>query len=216
MTEEYLIYFAKLIENEIGIIYENSNFFQLKNRLEQIAKALGFATVQDLYQSARVTQTTQMKQLLLDVATNNETSFFRDPKLFDALSATLLPRLLSQKSLDKSTDNSAINTLRIWSGACSSGQEAYSLAILLCELNALATTHVEIVCTDISSRTLERAKEGRYSALEVARGLSPQLLKKYFSTNVSSDMGQHGSQNASNDSSGDWRVGERTSRYDSI
>ena len=180
MAEEYLIYFARMIENEIGIIYSDSNFFQLQNRLEQIAKTLGHETVQELYQSVRLAPNHQMKQLLLDVATNNETSFFRDPKIFHALQSTIFPKFLKEKTVVKTAENSLGNNLRIWSGACSSGQEAYSLGMILSELNAPSITPVEIVCTDISTRALEKATQATYSSLEVSRGLSPELKAKYF------------------------------------
>ena len=114
----------------------------------------------------------QLKQCLLDRATNNETSFFRDPKVFAAITKHILPNL--------ATGRSAL-PLRIWSAASSFGQEPYTLAMTCRELQAtLPTLKAEIVATDISERALKRAAAGLYSQLEVQRGLPAKYMVKYF------------------------------------
>jgi chemotaxis protein methyltransferase CheR len=175
--EAILSFFAKFIESELGIIYAEHNYFQLQNRLEEIAKLLNFDGIEDLYAQAQQKISGEFRQLLLDVATNNETSFFRDPKLFTAIESLLLSQFKGQ--------NKRPQRLSIWSAASSSGQEALSTAMLLAEFNEKSGENIQfsISGTDISERVLNRAKTGQYSQLEVQRGLSAPLLNKYFKKN---------------------------------
>lgn len=167
-------FFAKYIERELGIIYSDFNQFQLQNRLEEITKILGLADGEALYQLAQLPLAPTVRQLLLDTATNNETSFFRDPRLFRAVENLIVPPLLQKAQGGPSA--------RVWCAACSTGQEPYSLAMMIhgqaekLKLNP----NLEIVATDISQRVLERARRGRYSQLEVQRGLPSPLLVKHF------------------------------------
>lgn len=177
MQPEILTFFAKYIETELGIVYADHNYFQLQNRLEEIAKLLSVESVERLYQNAKAGIQGQFKQLLLDLATNNETSFFRDPKVFRAFENVVLPTFLSQ--------NPANSEFRVWSAASSTGQEALSIAMLMNEWNAKNGNRIplSITATDISERILARAKEAQYSQLEVQRGLQASYLIKYFKKN---------------------------------
>jgi chemotaxis protein methyltransferase CheR len=110
---------------------------------------------------------------VVDALTINETSFFRDAHPFEALRTHILPELIEKRR--------ASRTLRIWCAACSSGQEPYSVALTIKEhFPELAGWRVELVGTDLSPTMLDRAREGRYSRLEVNRGLPARLLVKYF------------------------------------
>ncbi|MGZ3768343.1 MAG: CheR family methyltransferase [Bdellovibrio sp.] len=171
---EILKFFAAYIEKELGIIYAEHNFFQLHNRLEEIAKLKGVAGIEQLYDILKDGMSGQTKQLLLDLATNNETSFFRDPKIFRAIESIFL------NNLDEVVGEGG--NLRIWSAASSTGQEALSVAILINEFSAKNNKNVafSIVGTDISERVLIRAKQAEYSQLEVQRGLPVPFLIKYF------------------------------------
>jgi chemotaxis protein methyltransferase CheR len=154
----------------LSIQYSKDNSFQLRNRLEEIAKLLGEPSPEDLYQRAkRQGIGGSFQQLLLDLATNNEPSFFRDPRVFRALEEAWIRPQVERKSK---------SPLRIWSAASSTGQEALSLA--MCVMESAPGLQFEIIATDISDRVLERAREGSYSQLEVQRGLSTALLLKYF------------------------------------
>lgn len=166
---EVFQFFAKYIERELGIVYAEHNFFQLQNRLEEITKQLNLKTIDELYILAKKGIDGQFKQLLLDRATNNETSFFRDPRVFFAIEKLVSEHLANQN-------------LRIWSAASSTGQEAISTAVLIEELSAKLKKNISysILGTDISERVLQKAKSGLYSQLEVQRGLSAELLNKYF------------------------------------
>jgi len=171
----HLNFFASFIEKELGIVYEAANYYQLESRLKEICKNLEIEDVATLYSKAQAQGITgNFKQMLLDVATNNETSFFRDPKVFKCIEDYLIPELKK--------NNPATIVFRIWSAASSFGQEPYTLAMLLNEMKAKdpSLPNFEIWTTDISKAALERAKTGRYSQLEVQRGLPPLLLIKYF------------------------------------
>ena len=169
-----LAFFAKYIETELGIVYAEHNYFQLQNRLEEIAKLQGAAGIDKLYEQAQKGITGAFKQLLLDIATNNETSFFRDPKIFKAIETVVLKAFLENKfKADK---------LNIWSAASSTGQEALSTAMAIKEYNLKNNTSIRfsIIGTDISERVLARAKSASYSQLEIQRGLPAPYLIKYF------------------------------------
>lgn len=172
--EEILGFFSRYIEKEIGIIYSSHNHFQLSNRLEEICKLSGVATIQDLYQQAQKGIHGSFKQLLLDVATNNETSFYRDPKVFKALETTF------QQMLEQKRDP---GPLKIWSAACSTGQEPLTLAMILSELSEKRRQTIEysMLATDICERALQKARRTTYTQLEVQRGLGAMQLIKYFS-----------------------------------
>ncbi len=168
-----LPFFAKYIYDQLGIVYAEHNYFQLRNRLEEIAKLLGASGVEELHSRAQRSIDGQFKQLLLDIATNNETSFFRDPKVFQAIRSTLLDSRISAK---------VSTPLRIWSAASSSGQEALSVSIMIKEWSEQNKVPIDfkITATDISSRILEKARKAEYSQLEIQRGLSAPLMVKYF------------------------------------
>lgn len=174
MNPSQLKYFADLIQKEIGIIYSDATFFQLEKRLIDIAKVLNLADVGELYALAQRGLGGTAKQVLLDVATNNETSFYRDPKAFRLIENHIIPHLVAV--------NPGVPVLRIWCAASSFGQEPYSLAILLREMaeKNVSLPRMEILATDISEAALARAKEAKYTQLEVQRGLSAVSLVKYF------------------------------------
>lgn len=173
LNESVVVFFAKYIEKELGIVYSEHNYFQLETRLEEIAKALSVESPAALFEQAQQGITGQFKQLLLDVATNNETSFFRDPKIFQAIETGILAVLKSASASQK---------LRIWSAASSTGQEALSVAMLIREWNEKMGTKIdfEILGTDISERALAKARAASYSLLEVQRGLDSRMLATYF------------------------------------
>ena len=174
MSPEIILFFAQYIEKELGIVYAESNYYQLQNRLEEITRILGLGAPADLHALAKKGLSGDARQLVLDIATNNETSFFRDPKIFKAISTKILPEIIAKAP--------AHRPIRIWSAASSFGQEPYTLAMIAHELckDPITLRRFEITATDISSRALDRAKKGRYSQLEVQRGLPSALLVKHF------------------------------------
>jgi chemotaxis protein methyltransferase CheR len=195
MPDEVILgWFSKYIERELGIIYSAENFFQLQNRLSDTATLFGCASVEELYQTALKGITAPMKQLLLDVATNNETSFFRDPKVFRAIEKVVIPALLARPG--------ATSRLSIWSAASSSGQEALSVAMTLCEWREKSGQPLEfgITGTDVSERILARARAARYTQLEIQRGLPAAMMLKYFGKDE-------------RDADGCWSAGPKLTRH---
>ncbi len=167
--------FVDYIQKELGIMYAPEVYFQLEQRLDKIATYLGVPTSEEVYQKAiQEGITGDFKQFLLDVATNNETSFFRDPKIFRAVETHILEAF--QREQPKNF------LYRIWCSAASFGQEPYSIAMLVHEFFKKQPDHprIEIIATDIADHALKRSKEGRYSQLEIQRGLSTARMMQYF------------------------------------
>ncbi len=172
VSKDCLRFFASFIEAEIGIVYTEVNYYQLEGRLEDIAKHLGLKDPIELWEKARnqgITGT--LKHLLIDIATNNETSFFRDSNVFHAI------RAIVQKAMPT---NAPDRPFKIWSAACSTGQEIYSLAMVLSEMKDLGYFYYTLLATDISERVLKRAQDGCYSELEVSRGLTQAQMSRFF------------------------------------
>lgn len=175
LSNNSLKFFADFIAKELGIIYSESVYYQLDQRLQKVAELLKIKDPEELFSIAvRDGITGNFKNHLLNIATNNETSFFRDPKIFNAVEKVILPNLIKEFPGGFS--------YRIWSAATSFGQEPYSIAILANELKELFPQfpRIEILGTDISDQALDRAKSSIYSDLEVQRGLSDSRLNKYF------------------------------------
>jgi chemotaxis protein methyltransferase CheR len=158
----------------LGIVYTHTNYFQLEHRLQDIAHQLGLRNVDELYAKAKVSIEGLFKNLLLDLATNNETSFYRDIHIFKAISKLMVPDL--KKRYDHLTK------INLWSAASSSGQEIYSIAMEIdIQKNKNSDfPNFDFLASDISDTILKRAKEGVYSQLEVQRGLPVKNLVDYF------------------------------------
>lgn len=139
-------------------------------KLRQLAQAANIGGASELV--SRLESDVALQREVVESLLNGETSFFRDPKAFRALEADGIPALLAARP--------GATSLKIWSAACSSGQEPYSVAMLLSDMPALQRLEVEILGTDYSVKALERARAGRYSQLEVNRGLPSRLLVRHF------------------------------------
>ncbi len=167
-------YIRDLVRREAAIVLEPGKEYLAENRLHPVARQAGLDSVGDLVRQLRV-GSGELQGKVIDALTTNETSFFRDAHPWDALRDDLLPQLIERRA--------AKRTLTIWCAASSSGQEPYTLAILLKEHfgAALDGWIVRILATDISPTMIERARTGTYSQLEVNRGLPAPLLVKHFS-----------------------------------
>jgi len=166
-------YLRQLVLSESANQIDASRDGLFETRLGPIAREAGASTLEDFVGLLRVDRTAKLHRAVAEAMTINETSFFRDGAPFEALRETILPRLIER--------NAATRRLRIWSAASSNGQEAYSLAMTICEyFPGLAEWDVKIVGTDISQQVVDHAKRGRYRRLEVNRGLPARMLVKYL------------------------------------
>lgn len=166
-------YLCRLLKERSGLTLGEDKGYLLENRLVPIARRHGLKDLDELVASLRDNRKEALVRDVVDAMTTNESFFFRDKKPFDQFSSIVLPHLLSRRSTTRS--------FRIWSAACSSGQEPYSLAMILRENAAkLNGWRYEIVATDLSRDILAKAKAGVYSQFEVQRGLPITLLVKYF------------------------------------
>lgn len=159
------------IRKQSGIILDETKHYLVEARLLPIAADEGLRNLDDLCARLRLAPAAPLQRRVIEAMTTNETYFFREPAHFDALRNTILPSLIANRRDTRK--------LSIWSAAASSGQEAYSLAMLLAEMG-LQDWDVSIVGTDLAENVLEKARNARYSQLEVNRGLPVTMLVKYF------------------------------------
>ena len=173
MTVTDFEFICQILRERSGLVLTNDKAYLLESRLLPVARKWKLATFDDLVRVIRSKMDEAVIRDVVEAMTTNESFFFRDTKPFDQFKALVLPALLKSRA--------ASRTIRIWSAACSSGQEPYSLAMILSEMAAqLNGWKIEIVGTDLSTEILNRAKEGMYSQFEVQRGLPITMLVKYF------------------------------------
>jgi chemotaxis protein methyltransferase CheR len=166
--------FSRLVKSESGLAMTPDKAYLFESRLRPIAHKWNLAGIEQLAEALRNQRNMAQIRDVAEAMTVNESFFFRDTKPFDQLRNCLLPTLLAARAGGR-------RRLRIWSAAASSGQEAYSIAMLLHEHGVVSDGWaVEIVGTDLSTEILERAKAGVYTSFEVQRGLPARLLAKYF------------------------------------
>jgi chemotaxis protein methyltransferase CheR len=159
------------IRSQVGIVLEDNKHYLFESRLGPIVKQHGLGSINHLCTLLRAKSNPELAHQVVEAMTTNETYFFRDPAQYDVIRTVLLPRLKEERRDTKK--------LRFWSAASSSGQEAYTLAILLLE-NGLQNWDIQILGTDFSAKVVERARSGIYQQIEVNRGLPAALLVKYF------------------------------------
>ena len=170
-TENYR-FLQEHIYSQVGIVLEENKHYLFESRLAPMVKQLGLASVNELCTFLHTGCHDEIGHQVAEAMTTNETYFFRDPAHYEAIRDVLLPRLREERKASK--------TLRFWSAAASTGQEAYSLAMLLLK-EGFADWNLQILGTDFSSQVLERARSGTYQQIEVNRGLPLNLLVKHFS-----------------------------------
>ena len=165
--------FRKLVLDRSGLVLTADKDYLLKSRLEPLARKDGFLGLDQLLAKVGAEPSGALAQRCIDAMATHESFFFRDTTPFDQLRDTLLPDLIAARAQSRS--------LRIWSAACSSGQEPYSLAMLLMEeQHRMPGWRIDILATDMSLPILERARTGLYSDFEVRRGLSDARLARWF------------------------------------
>ena len=166
-------YLRDLVLAQSANLIDPSRNALFETRLTPIARFAGAANLEGLVSILRVDRPAHLQRAVAEAMTINETSFFRDVKPFEALRVKVIPQLIEQRA--------KVRKLRIWSAASSTGQEAYSVAMMLAEhFPELASWDVKIIGTDISRQVVDYAKRARYRRLEVNRGLRARFLMKYF------------------------------------
>lgn len=173
LTADALTFVCTLVRRQSAIELDAAKAYLIDARLTPLAKRNGLSSAAELVQRLQATNETTLRQQVVEAMTTNETSFFRDTHPFEALRKTILPELLQRRAAQK--------TLNIWSAACSTGQEAYSTAMLLSEhFPQTSTWKTSILGTDLSDDVLEKARQAKFSQIEINRGLPAALLAKYF------------------------------------
>jgi chemotaxis protein methyltransferase CheR len=161
-----------LVHRESAIVLQPGKEYLVEARLLPIARQLGLADVGALVDQVRSRPDPDRMRRIVEALTTNETSWFRDGDPFTALTSTVMPQLLAARG--------AGERLQIWSAACSSGQEPYTIAMLLEDSLPGAASRVSITATDLSREMVARTRAGRFSQLEVNRGLPAPMLVRHF------------------------------------
>jgi chemotaxis protein methyltransferase CheR len=187
MDQSGFAHLAELVRSRAGIEIRADRSHATIRRLTSVARMFGFTDSASLL--AELDHPGEdLAQAVTEAVTVQDTSFFRDPLLFEHVRTAILPDLIDARR-DK-------RRVRIWSAGCATGQEAYSLAIILEEMNlASEGWMIDLIATDLSGAAIARAKDGVYSSYETHRGLSPEMISRYF---VEDDRG--------------WRATERLRR----
>ncbi len=169
---------AGYVYKQCGIVLDSNKAYLLESRLAPLAQELNCASFSDLYNKIINDRTKKLTNRLVDAMSTNETSFFRDNKPFEMFKFKIIPDLidrLEQSSLPGKTIN-------IWSSACSTGQEVYTIAMCLHEILGpdIRKYRIKIVGTDIADSAIVQASRASYSQFEIGRGMPDNLLRKYF------------------------------------
>jgi chemotaxis protein methyltransferase CheR len=168
-------YLRKLLKDQSGLDLSADKQYLIESRLVPLSRKAGLPGIPELVQKMKAGSASLIAQVV-EAMTTNETFFFRDKIPFDHFRQAIMPEILKARAARKS--------VRIWCAAGSTGQEPYSLAMCLKEMEGqLAGWRVEVIATDLSQEVLEKSKAGLYSQFEVQRGLPIQMLVKYFKQN---------------------------------
>ena len=166
--------FKTFLQDACGILLGDNKQYLVKSRLRRIMEENKLSTLGDLLERVKRTGRSSLKEVVIDAMTTNETLWFRDNHPF---------RILQEKLLPEFGDRKSAQSLRIWSAACSTGQEPYSVAMIIEEFRRQRPGRlrdVKITATDISKSVLEVARRGEYEMIAIGRGLSPERQKQFF------------------------------------
>lgn len=173
MNEQDFKFYQDILQAQSGIFLSADKVYLLNTRLTPLCKTLGFETLEDYTRHLKTAVDKLALHQMIEAMTTNETSFFRDVKPFQHLKGMILPDLLTRRA--------DMRRLRIWSAACSTGQEAYSVAMTVKDtVPPDSGWHIDIVGTDIADNVLQKATAGVYNNFEIQRGLSmPQIVRHF-------------------------------------
>lgn len=168
-------FLAELLKKRSGLALGNDKAYLIESRLLPIARSQGLAGIAQLCQVIRTNPSEELLVEIIEAMTTNESSFFRDIKPYEAMRQIIFPMLMKKLSASKH--------MRIWSAACSTGQEPYSIALCIQEDSAkMPDWTFDIIGTDIARKVIGKAQLGVYSQFEAQRGLPIQMLIKYFTS----------------------------------
>lgn len=163
---------AEHLQTRTGIVLAPERAYLAESRLQSVQRRSGDPDLESLIRRLRTTRDGELEQWVIDALTTNETSFFRDRHIFDVLATDKISELVARRGSD--------HTLRMWSAACSTGQEPYTLAIIANEHRELRDWKVSIQASDLCTEVLAQAEAGRYRNHEIRRGLTDQQGERYF------------------------------------
>lgn len=166
-------FISKLVADKSAIVLEPGKEYLVAARLGALVRDEGLPSISALVDALRKPMASRLTQRVVEAMTTNETSFFRDNRPFDALKSSVLPDMIVKRAATKS--------LTIWSAACSTGQEPYSIWMLIRDnFPELMTWRLKIIGTDLSTEVLDKARTGSYTQLEVNRGVPAPMLVRHF------------------------------------
>lgn len=172
-TQDELAFVRKLVRDQSGMVLAEDKDYLIDSKMRSLARREQFTSLADLVKQLRDSASANLRRAMLEEILIGETYFFRDSHPFEAIRNLILPQLINERSNEKE--------LNLWCAASSTGQEPYSLAILLSEaLPELSRWSVRLLATDLSDANLSRARAGFYSDNEIARGMDEPLRSKYF------------------------------------
>lgn len=181
ITSDEFNVLARYIYDKTGIFLDRSKTYLVETRLNGLMKETGSVSFLDLHQKVRSDTTGALEEKLIDAICTRETLFFRDKSPFELLRRRILPELIARKTGNAS---GAPASLGIWSAGCATGQELYSIAMVLKEcLPHPERFQIRLLGTDISNTAMAGARSGQYSQITVQRGLTKETLNRYFIRN---------------------------------
>ncbi len=165
---------SRLLEEMTGIELDEGKSYVVQTRIAQVARSMGLRSPRELvHKLVRQPRDEALAVRVVDALLNKETYFFRHPEVFTALQRHLVPNILGQTTL--------LRPLRVWSAACSTGQEPYSIAMARADVGLCQRPgELDLLATDISATAIDYARQGSYTQLEVSRGLPAPMLVRYF------------------------------------
>lgn len=173
--------FGAFLQQQCGISLGDNKQYLVRSRLSSLMYQFNYDSIDDLISAVIRGSNRNLLQAVLDAMTTNETLWFRDGYPYELLISTILPRFAAEN-----------RRLRIWSAACSSGQEPYSIAMSVLEYQrqkpGALRAGVDITATDLSTAMLDKCNKGVYDELSLGRGLSPERRQRYFSANAEGMM----------------------------
>jgi|SRR3990172_6670233 len=173
ISREGFDYVRTLVHTHSGVVLEPGKEYLVESRLQPLAQSEGLNSVQALVERLRASSLNGLHKRVVEAMTTNETSFFRDLHPFEELRKSILPQLIEKRRAER--------RIAIWSAACSTGQEPYTIAMIMQEhFPELAGWSCRLMASDIAEEVMAKARSGRYSQLEVSRGLPAAYLVKHF------------------------------------